>query len=111
MSFFGKDIPMWDAAQGLALARDMEEKLSKRFACHFALGGSVMYRGSSEKDVDLIVYPHYTLAASHQKEFIVNEIQKLGFVPADDSFGNYESSRALVTTYNGRRVDFLFVGF
>jgi hypothetical protein len=25
---------------------------------HCALGGSVMYRGTSDKDIDVIVYPH-----------------------------------------------------
>ena len=34
------------------------EAIAKMMGYHVALGGSVMYNGESNKDLDVIVYPH-----------------------------------------------------
>ncbi len=109
MNFGMECPPMWDSEEGLKLASQMEEKLSKKCLCHFALGGSVMYSGSSNKDLDLIVYPHNSQGTS-DKSVIVKELEKLGFVPKLDG-SKYYNHPAVVTTKDGRRVDFIFVGY
>lgn len=38
------------------------EKLLKEKGAHLALAGSVMYKGWSSKDLDLIIYPHQNWA-------------------------------------------------
>ncbi len=43
--------------KGIELCREIEDKL-KKIGYHCGLTGSILYKGSSEKDVDLIVYPH-----------------------------------------------------
>src|SRR5215207_8685367 len=47
--------PLWTLEEGLAMARHLEIVFDKRF--HVALGGSVLHKGQSFKDLDLLVYP------------------------------------------------------
>lgn len=48
---------MWTRDIALEVLKSLEDFLAKH-GFHCALGGSVMYRGDSEKDLDVIVYPH-----------------------------------------------------
>ena len=48
---------MWTAARARLVIRDIEAELSPA-GWHVALAGSVLTRGYSEHDLDLIVYPH-----------------------------------------------------
>lgn len=48
---------MWTIAEALVLLPSIEE-IAKVCGYHIALGGSVMYRGESKKDLDIIVYKH-----------------------------------------------------
>lgn len=48
--------PAWTLARGAALARTIEATLGGMY--HVTLGGSVLLRGWSNKDLDLFVYPH-----------------------------------------------------
>jgi hypothetical protein len=47
----------WDLIDGLAFARAVEAEI-QHVGWHVALGGSVLHRSCSDKDLDLIVYPH-----------------------------------------------------
>lgn len=42
---------------GLRFCRGIEQKL-KEIGYHCALAGSILIRGSSSKDIDVIIYPH-----------------------------------------------------
>lgn len=46
----------WTLEEGLQVTRYLE-RLFKPFGFHVALGGGVMLRGRSSKDLDVIVYP------------------------------------------------------
>jgi hypothetical protein len=49
----------WTLAEGIEEARRLEVQLRVRsLALGVALTGSVLHKGSSPKDLDLIVYPH-----------------------------------------------------
>lgn len=48
---------MWTIEEAIMTIRGLEPRL---FAYHLALTGSVLYEGSSDKDLDIIVYPHRT---------------------------------------------------
>lgn len=50
---------MWAREDAVELLSKFEAFLAKQ-GYHCALGGSVLYRGNSEKDLDVIVYPHHT---------------------------------------------------
>lgn len=47
-----------DYKTALQIAWRFEKTAYPLNAFHFALGGSILYKGYSEKDIDLIVYPH-----------------------------------------------------
>ncbi len=57
----------WTLEEALALVRRLEPMLSAA-GWHSGLTGSVLMRGSSAKDVDLIVYPRDSRAASADPE-------------------------------------------
>lgn len=40
------------------LAARLEPLIFERFNLHLAIGGSLVYRGHSEKDIDIFIYPH-----------------------------------------------------
>ncbi len=48
---------MWTIANCFGVLQKVEQ-VAKQHGYHVALGGSVMYRGESSKDLDIIVYPH-----------------------------------------------------
>jgi len=47
----------WTREQGLDFCRRVEERISP-LQWHCAMGGSVMYNGYSENDLDIIMYRH-----------------------------------------------------
>lgn len=55
------------------ICREIEAKLVP-LGYHCALGGSCLYRGNSEKDVDIIIYPHDIKVQKPPLE-IINEIE------------------------------------
>jgi hypothetical protein len=55
--------------ESLPFVRWLETQLIPRHA-HCALGGSVLHRGWSEKDLDVIVYPHNQRTPKTPEELI-----------------------------------------
>jgi hypothetical protein len=51
-----KETTMWDSVTGLVFCRDLERRLFGTW--HVSLGGSVMSRGWSDTDLDVVVSPH-----------------------------------------------------
>jgi hypothetical protein len=48
---------MWTLEEGIKTTQWLEERLSK-IGFHCALTGGVLFKGKSEKDLDVVVYPH-----------------------------------------------------
>lgn len=48
---------MWTFEEGLAFVRKLEDHLHDN-GFHAALSGGVLWKGSSTKDLDIILYPH-----------------------------------------------------
>lgn len=46
----------WTLEEACALLRHIEGN-AKRFSCHVGLLGSVLHRGHSEHDLDIVIYP------------------------------------------------------
>jgi hypothetical protein len=55
--------------EALPIVRDLEQKLIP-LGAHCALGGSVLHRGVSTKDVDIFVYPHNCTTPRNPEELI-----------------------------------------
>lgn len=51
------ELQPWSFQDGVALVRTLEKKLACR-GWHVALAGSVLHKGTSSKDLDVVAFPH-----------------------------------------------------
>lgn len=91
------------------IAQDLEPILSLN-GFHCAIGGSLVYRGSSTKDIDIFIYPH-NRDIYMDLDLLVKILAVEGFLKRS---GSLESSTivpdVLVTADRlGRHVDFFFM--
>lgn len=96
----------------VGIARRLEALIFERFALHIAIGGSCVYRGTSEKDVDIFLYPH-------NKEVQIDRLEIMawlgthGFMPPENPDGDKDFTQVpdmLVTrTADGIKADFFFM--
>ena len=96
----------WDLIDGIALARRLE-LLAIPMNCHIALGGGVLQRGYSKKDLDIFVYPR----KASKKTLLPAEILRV-FEATDIKQVNYhfdDGKTVFSCKIDGRRVDFFFV--
>lgn len=68
---------MWTLVEGRELATLLEGALTHS-GWHVALGGGVLHKGDSKKDLDLVVYPHST-ATPHTMLSVQLAMEALGF--------------------------------
>jgi len=90
------------------LGANLEGRLSP-FGIHVAIGGSCLYRGHSDKDMDVFLYPHTN--KDIDKNAAIEELVNLGFSLRDiDSDSHYPSTQIpdVIVTHgpNNERVDF-----
>lgn len=101
---------MWTLELGLAVARIVQTIVVDHGA-HVGLTGGVLLRGQSEKDLDILIYPH-----DSSKGYNVYAIQ----VALKDEFSDWRKCEATkyhsrdgkevwTTNYYGARVDFFFL--
>lgn len=90
--------------QGIEAARVAEVALS-HCLYHVALGGSLLHKGTSEKDIDLFCYPHTTLITQEAPR-ILSELQKVGFTIFERRDHDEHDDKVVYRTeYNNQRVD------
>lgn len=95
----------------VCIARRLEHLIFERFALHIAIGGSCVYRGTSEKDVDIFLYPH-TKETPIDRLLIMEWLMSQGFTPRSDVNGDHtQVPDVLVTieTATGIKADFFFL--
>jgi hypothetical protein len=96
---------------GIRLCRELEPAF-REIGMHIGLTGSLMYRGASEKDIDIVVYPHDTSILRSLKKAATRNLLDLGFVEIKPDKGKYYgcSGHIFITKApNGSRVDFFFM--
>lgn len=107
---------MWTQIEAIELLKELEPNLAA-VGFHCALAGSVLYRGTSEKDLDVIIYPHTYKKQSPPDNSIAETILKLFFQSHKISACGSESSaqerddktvKWLVSKGN-KKVDFFFL--
>lgn len=94
-------------------AIEIAQKLEPVFAAinlHIAIGGSCVYRGHSEKDIDVFIYPHSrqtSIDRSHIASVLLNE----GYLARTPDNEATKIADVYVTKCErtGRRVDFFFL--
>jgi hypothetical protein len=103
---------MWSLEEALVVARALETKIERIYNhYHVALGGSVLHRGSSTKDLDIFIYPHKT--GQIDRKYLNKMLSEFGLVDAEDRTSihaeYYDNKEVIKYMYNGKRVDIFFL--
>lgn len=72
---------------------------------HCALTGGCLYRGGSEKDIDIIIYPHNPRERPAD-EAIVEALAAAGFTDRFVTDENYVNRIVWICGFKGMRIDF-----
>ncbi len=105
---------IWTRAEAIDFVAALDEKLTPRY--HVGLTGSVLIKGSSTKDLDVIVYPAST--AEQDKAFVVEKFLEAGLVKIHDvevvharwrRLKSQDTKHVEVWAYQGKRVDVFFL--
>lgn len=100
---------MWTRETAFEFLTNLETFLSAN-GYHCALGGSVMYRGSSDKDLDVIVYPHIREDCPPVHELWQRLIGHLSPTKSHLSKGSCRDGKDVrVMLVGDRRIDFFFL--
>lgn len=103
---------VWNLNEGVEFIRNLELVLDK-IGYHSGLTGSVLYKGFSEKDLDVMVYPHKTTNEKTVEEVLtVLEVASIKVVEQRDhtGFTNCADSKTVYhCEWKGKRIDFFFV--
>lgn len=102
----------------VTIAARLEPLIAKRFNLHLAIGGSCVYRGHSEKDIDVFIYPHNKNVVI-DRNAIWGWLESEGFTarikqPSDDGQENDDFTQVpdvlvMDETATGKKVDFFFM--
>lgn len=105
---------VWSHSEALDFIRRLSGGLAPRY--YLALAGSVLLKGSSTKDLDLIVFPAST--QDQDKAFVEVKLKEAGLVKLRDvesmhegwrRKGSDDTKHVEVWEYQGKRVDFLYL--
>jgi hypothetical protein len=105
----------WNIDEGLHLLRTLRPALLKA-GWAVGLGGSLAYKGSSEKDADIIVFPmssdkvDFEALYSVLNEFGLKQLYNREQVVARwRAIGSTDTKHVEIWSYGSKRVDFLFL--
>lgn len=104
---------------GIEIAK-LLEPLFRTKDRHIALGGSCLYKGTSEKDVDIIIYKHTPFNNEQTPEDVLNEILSATTFTLLESCSKYDQEQQDKFDQSDKevwkavykditRVDFIFV--
>ncbi len=99
--------PTHTLESAVELCREIEPHLAK-IGYHCGLTGSCLYKGSSFKDVDVILYPHQ-VKEKRPKEDVLQVLSGLGFVPRYQTQRSCVDKDVLLLGREDRRVDCFFL--
>lgn len=101
---------MWTLDEAVATCRMFELAL-KANGFHCALGGSVLHRGTSQKDVDIFVYPHQADPEGEVVDWDKAEkvLATLGARITRSCSHQYDLKRVKEASFDGKRIDFFFL--
>ena len=101
---------MWTLEQGIEACRAFESSLEKN-NYHCAIGGGVMKRGHSDKDLDVFIYPHRTTERPPHEDIMsmLTTIHAVSEWEKKDHEAYGDGKDVYSTQYQGKRIDFFFV--
>ena len=94
----------------ITLARAVEvcqhvESAVAPIGMHCALTGGCLYRGGSDKDIDIIIYPHDPRNRPTD-DAIIQALTQAGFTDRFVTDENYVNRIVWICGYQGMRIDF-----
>jgi hypothetical protein len=98
----------WTLEEGIEFVRKLENDL-RNVGFHCALTGSVLYKGVSYKDLDVMIYPHDTTNCDWS---MVEVILKQGHsieINLIDRLKYPDQKKVFWSENNDKRIDFFFV--
>lgn len=106
---FEADLSAITLSRAVEICRELEPALAA-IGYHCGLTGSVLYKGSSLKDVDVIVYPHQ-VTERKSRATIVAALRGVGAIPSYDqsTVGSCRDKDVHVFAFRGLRVDLFFL--
>lgn len=102
---------MWTIEEGIKFCWMLEPILAES-GWHCALAGSVLYVGKSNKDLDIVIYPHDTSnSRPDDVEYILNKLTANyhKYVPSQVKRRYPDSKDIWVGEYEGKRIDFFLM--
>lgn len=105
---------MWTLQDGILMLSALEPKL-KELNAHCGLTGSVLYRGNSIKDLDVIIYPRHKNQKDHWikkdiKGFLVKFFESDKMNDCTSKSQDRDDKKVCwLTTKTGKRIDFFFL--
>lgn len=103
-----KDKPVrWTLESAVEFIRDLEPILAS-LGWHCALTGSVLYKGESRKDLDLVVYPHRT--SNHSLAYLRQGLRRAGLELFMDANKVKVQWSKLANSEDRKRVELWFQG-
>lgn len=112
-------IPVWTLEEAVPLLKELREVTTKvGFAV--ALAGSILYRGTSTKDLDIVVFPLRVEDPQAELDLtaLKEALEEFGLCPVLSreavtqgwrKQGSLDTKHVEVWQYQGRRVDLLFL--
>lgn len=100
--------------QAIDICRELESKLDP-IGYHCGLTGSTLYKGESEKDIDIIIYPHQVSKQIPLREIIktigfgTNMYPSQGYYIPEKVTPSTTDKLVVVGEYKGIRVDLFFL--
>lgn len=108
----------WTLEQALVFVRELEEVLSP-LGFHCGLTGSILYKGQSDNDLDVTIFPHKTMqmdASMLPSAFewlgltrLADRVQVTRLWQRKDPLGLDTKHVEAWKTADGRKVDFFFL--
>jgi hypothetical protein len=104
----------WTLSDALPLIVKLASELAPDY--HLALAGSVLLRGASDKDLDLVVYPNSTVV--QDKAVVEAALRRVGLARMYDvevmharwrRVGSTDTKHVEIWDYRGRRVDVIYL--
>lgn len=98
---------MWTYQEALPVLKALEEKLIP-IGAHASMGGSVLFKGESKKDLDVVIYPHNPLRQPHENKIRKTIMDHFGgeWMEEDDDIYARLVLRLLT---QGKRIDFFLM--
>lgn len=100
---------IWSLIDGIDLIRQVEQIVIP-LGYHAALAGSVLMKGGSDKDLDIILYKHNKKVKVFSKKRVLKALEQCNIINHQRvEFFEYDKKYVYKTEYLTKRIDIFFI--